>query len=283
MKLINADNNVNQKNRKAVFLVGISLIIIGIILLSMQSIIDGWKIVILLPILGVIFILGGINYRKFGLLLTGTILSGLGFGLALFFTDLLTLGINSKVGVVILSFGLGWCVLPILSTVIFKNNVWWPFLPGGILLATGSCFVFSQTRFIDFVFYVVTGTGLTFLVIGLFKRWIGFIIPGCLLIGIGPGIYIPWNNTLADNGLAQTGIMLVWFALGFGLIVLFSRVMLWKFTWWPLIPGGVLAMVGWGLYIGGNPNNALNFIGNTGSIGLIILGVYLLLLRQGFD
>jgi hypothetical protein len=55
-----------------------------------------------------------------------------------------------------------------------------------------------------------------------------------------------------------------------------------KFVWWPLIPGGLLAVVGWGLYIGGDPGNALAFIGNTGSIGLIIFGVYLLLLRRSF-
>jgi hypothetical protein len=42
----------------------------------------------------------------------------------------------------------------------------------------------------------------------------------------------------------------------------------------------VLAMVGWGLYIGGNPGSALSFIGNTGSLGLIIVGAYLLLLRR---
>jgi hypothetical protein len=73
--------------------------------------------------------------------------------------------------------------------------------------------------------------------------------------------------------------MLVIFALGWGLITVFSRFIINKFIWWPLIPGGVLAMVGWGLYIGGNPGNALSFIGNTGSIGLIIFGIYLLLWR----
>jgi hypothetical protein len=40
-------------------------------------------------------------------------------------------------------------------------------------------------------------------------------------------------------------------------------------------------MVGWGLYIGGDPENATAFIANTGSVGLIIFGLYLLLLRKG--
>jgi hypothetical protein len=76
--------------------------------------------------------------------------------------------------------------------------------------------------------------------------------------------------------------MLVWFALGWGLITIASRILTSRFIWWPLIPGGLLAVVGWGLYIGGDPGNALSFIGNTGSIGLIIFGIYLLLLRRSF-
>ena len=85
----------------------------------------------------------------------------------------------------------------------------------------------------------------------------------------------------AVNTLAQTGIMLVCIGLGWLLITVFSRVITAQFVWWPLIPGGILAVVGWGLYIGGNPNNALSFIGNTGSIALILFGIYLILLRRG--
>ncbi len=107
------------------------------------------------------------------------------------------------------------------------------------------------------------------------------IIPGALLIGVGPGISLAWGDLVATNPLAQTGLMLIWFALGWGLIIVFSRVITTKFIWWPLIPGGVLAMVGWGLYIGGDPDNAINVIGNSWSVGLIILGLYLLLLRRG--
>ncbi|MEM5774302.1 MAG: hypothetical protein AAGU05_04815, partial [Anaerolineaceae bacterium] len=75
--------------------------------------------------------------------------------------------------------------------------------------------------------------------------------------------------------------MLVIFGLGWLLITVLSRFVIEKPVWWPLIPGGILVMVGWGLYIGGNPSNALNFVSNTGSIALIMLGLYLLLLRRG--
>ena len=40
-------------------------------------------------------------------------------------------------------------------------------------------------------------------------------------------------------------------------------------------------MVGWGLYIGGDSDNALGFISNTGGIALMIFGLYLLLMRKG--
>ena len=44
-----------------------------------------------------------------------------------------------------------------------------------------------------------------------------------------------------------------------------------------------MAVVGWGLYIGGNPDNASTFISNTGSVALIIIGLYLLLIRRGIQ
>jgi len=64
-------------------------------------------------------------------------------------------------------------------------------------------------------------------------------------------------------------------------VTIFARVQTLKFVWWPLIPGGILAMVGWGLYIGGNPSRAVGFIGNSGSIALLIFGIYILLIRRG--
>jgi len=73
---------------------------------------------------------------------------------------------------------------------------------------------------------------------------------------------------------------LVVFSLGWGLLILFGRMLTARFVWWPLIPGGIFAVVGWGLYIGGDPGNAMSFIANTGSIGLIIFGLYLLLMRK---
>jgi hypothetical protein len=129
--------------------------------------------------------------------------------------------------------------------------------------------------------YLSLGVGIALLAWGVFRKLFGLIIPGALISTIGLGIYLAWSGASITNGLAHTGIMLVWFALGWMLITVFSRVITTRFVWWPLIPGGILGVVGWGLYIGGNPSNALTFISNTGSIAMIIIGAYLLLLRQG--
>ncbi len=161
------------------------------------------------------------------------------------------------------------------------NTSWWAFTPGSIFASTGACLMFSSLRVVDFVLYISISLGLAFLVWSAAQRLFGLAIPGSLLIGIGLGVFLGWRNLENINGLAQTGMMLVWFGISWGLIIIFGKVIREQFIWWPLIPGGVLAMVGWGLYIGGNPSSVLSFIGNTGSLGLIIVGAYLLLLRRG--
>ncbi len=96
----------------------------------------------------------------------------------------------------------------------------------------------------------------------------------------GPGIFYAWRPEAIANGLTQTGIMLVWFAVGWVIIALASRFLFSQVIWWPLIPAGVLAFVGWGLVLGSNELIAKSFIGNSGSIIVILIGLYLLLLRK---
>ena len=143
-------------------------------------------------------------------------------------------------------------------------------------------FLLGEMHLLDFILYIGIGIGICFLLAGLIWKLIGFIIPGSLLVGLAPGLYFAWENTSLNNPLEQTGIMLVGFAFGWGLITVTSRTLTRKFVWWPLIPGGILAVVGWGLYIAGNPESAIGFIGNTGSVGLIIFGIYILLMRRSF-
>ena len=151
-----------------------------------------------------------------------------------------------------------------------------------VLSSTGIPFLTDQLNLLDFFLYIGLGIGLLFLIVGINQKLLGWLIPGSILFGIMPGLYFAWEDTNATNALEQTGVMLVWFALGWGLITILSRAITRNFVWWPLIPGGILAVVGWGLFIAGNPGSAIGFIGNTGSIGLIIFGIYILLMRRSF-
>lgn len=191
------------------------------------------------------------------------------------------LGIIFKIGIILGSIILILITFNILIYLIEKRIIFWSIPTGCLLMSIFILLVFSQNRFLDYIFYIGLGIGIALLYSGIYWKLFGLIIPGSLLIGIAPGVFFAWSNTAGQNGLVRTGVMLVWFALGWGLVTIFARVQTFKFVWWPLIPGGILAMVGWGLYIGGNPSRAVGFIGNTGSIGLLIFGIYILLIRRG--
>jgi uncharacterized phage-associated protein len=69
---------------------------------------------------------------------------------------------------------------------------------------------------------------------------LGFIIPGGILLGIGPGLFIAWGTSIEINPLSKTGLMLVYFSIGWFIISLAARILKNKFLWWRIIPGGVL-------------------------------------------
>lgn len=275
----------NNKHTKQFFnpiqIGGLALVLIGLSLLVGFYLQSSWMVLILVPVAGMAFLVPGIRNRRIGLIIPGCLVTGIGVGIVAAIGNFLQSTLYQRIGLLIMFFSLGWLFIALIVYFYSGKRTWWAVLTGTILAAIAAVFLFTDLALVDFVFFIVTGTGLALLVWGVVDHLFGLIIPGSLLVGIGPGINYAWGIPLTESALANTGIMLVWFAFGWALIVLFSRLILSKFVWWPLIPGGVLAMVGWGLYIGGNPGSALSFIGNTGSVGLIIIGLYLLLLRNG--
>jgi hypothetical protein len=188
----------------------------------------------------------------------------------------------SILGISFISFGLIWGFLFIIIYLSKQIPVVWLLFPFFILTSIGLPFLLQEINLLDFFLYIGVDIGICLLIAGIYWKLFGLIIPGALLVGIAPGLYFAWENTTANNPLEQIGIMLVGFAFGWGLITVTSRTLTKKIIWWPLIPGGILAVVGWGLYIAGNPESAIGFIGNTGSVGLIIFGIYILLMRRSF-
>lgn len=276
------DHKNTQQDHRSYAVAGWALIGAGLVFVLDQVIATRWLSLLVLPVLGIWGFVAGILHRRMLWAIPGGLVAGLGVGLFFILNALLDLSFPLRLGLVLLSGGLGFLSILLASKLAQKTLAYWAMIPGFIIAAAGLPFLINRVNIFEFILYIVTATGLSLLLWGGFQRLIGLIIPGCLLVGIGPGIYFAWAGSGVINGLTETGIMLVWFALGWGLITIALRVVTERFVWWPLIPGALLAVVGWGLYIGGDPGNALSFIGNTGSIGLFIFGVYLLLLRRSF-
>lgn len=276
--LSSLQNNPTLSSRRVI---GAALMGGGLLLLLEAFLKTGWLSLLALPLTAAGLLWQGILNRRLAGILSGSLLGGLGTGLLLGYGKLFILAWPEKLAMLLAGFAAGWLVILLLSRLRLKRYLWWTLPPGGITASLALCFAFSELRPVDFVGYVLAGTGVSLLLWGILARIFGLIIPGCILSGVGFGIYQAWGTNADLNGLARTGIMLVIFALGWGMITVFSRPMVQQFVWWPLIPGGVMAITGYGLYIGGAPNTAINFIGNTGSIGLILLGLYLLLMRRG--
>lgn len=259
---------------------GVLLLISGGSILLDQRLHTGWLSQTVIILSGLIILIGGIVTRFAGGILAGALLTSLSAG-GFFLLGAPGQPWDMRLGGFLTIIGASWLLVFAVIAFSLRRPHWWMLVPGGLLGGLGACFLFSPLRVFDFVLYAGVGLAFPLLTWGAFRRMIGLIIPGSLLLGVSVGVYSGWAGSGASTPLANTGIMLVFFGLGWLLITVLSRVAIEKAVWWPLIPGGTLAVVGWGLYIGGNPSNALSFISNTGSIALIMLGLYLLLLRKG--
>jgi hypothetical protein len=272
---------IDNAYRAIISLAGVAFVLIGLSIFLDPYLHTAWLALIILAMVGIVALIQGIKLKRLGLLLTGGIALCVGASGYVAFNILTGSPLVQRIGVGVLAFGLGWGLITFFTRLFTANTSWWALAPASIFASTGACLIFSSLKVVDFVLYISICLGLAFLVWSVSQRLFGLAIPGSLLIGVGLGVFLGWNNLEHINGLTQTGMTLVWFGISWGLIIIFGRVIMERFIWWPLIPGGVLAMVGWGLYIGGNPSSALSFIGNTGSLGLVIVGAYLLLLRRG--
>jgi len=261
--------------------VGLVLILAGILFLVDQRIKTNWLSLALPMFVSLFLLASGIVSKRQLFLIPGFILFGISAAFFILFQRMFHYKTVTLISAALGIFSFSWLLLFVAIAVIRKKMAWWALFVSSISAAVSYNFFVQDLRFIKFEFTISLAIGIVFLLWGMQKRSIGLLIPGLLVSTIGSGVYIAWNNSTEVNGLQQTGTMLVWFAMGWILITIVSRIFSKSFIWWPLIPGGVLAMVGLGLYIGGNPDNALGFVQNTGSIGLILFGVYLILLKYG--
>lgn len=278
--LLHESSHTHSQKPMVPYSLGIVLICIGATVLIGQWLKIQWLSLSLLPLAGIYYLFESLRgKRRISIFLAGLFI-GVGTGSIVFFGFENIIDFVARLGYFAIAFGLGFGFVTFLSIIIPGPKLFWPLIPLAFMLPLGIVLSFSSLLILDIVLYFCVGLGIELLIWGIISKNIGFVIPGCLLCTIGPGIFIAWGTDFAGNALAKTGLMLATFAFGWGFISLFSKATSGELIWWPLIPGGVLAVVGWGLYIGGDPRNAPEFIANTGSVGLIIFGIYLLLMRK---
>lgn len=261
--------------------IGVILVIGGLLLFIDQKLHTGWIPISLPVIIGLVMLVYGIWSKDNNWNIAGLNVLGLGGIIFVLFQPFMQVEVLFLLAFGLLLFSLCWLGIFFSTRLLVKKYYWWALFIVSMSLAVAIVFIIGDLSVLTFSLAISLAVGIIFIIWGFFKKGIGLFIPGLLLITIGIGVYNGWATVGDVNGLRDTGIMLVWFSLGWILITICSRVFYKKFVWWPLIPGGILAMVGSGLYIGGNPSNALGFLQNTGSIGLVLLGLYLILLKFG--
>ena len=122
--------------------------------------------------------------------------------------------------------------------------------------------------------------GLIFLVWGAITREGGLLIPGGILSGIGAGVYLMQGPFAHLGGTGEPGVFLLAFAGGWALITLLSAVFTDNTMTWPLIPGGILALIGIALLIGGAALTVLEIAGQYWPVILILIGLYVIIKRK---
>ena len=97
-------------------------------------------------------------------------------------------------------------------------------LPGLILIALGVLFLVGRLSGV----IVLGGLGAIFIVAYLITRKYGWLIPGCILAGLGLGELLGWSSL--GLGLGFIGIFVI------------DLIVRGKSHWWPLIPGAIITL-----------------------------------------
>jgi hypothetical protein len=110
-------------------------------------------------------------------------------------------------------------------------------IPGLILILLGIAFLLAQ--YLEFSpGLVLTLLGLVFVLLYVIMRTYGLLVPGCILTGLGLGLMFDRPPLVAQVAVP--------IGLGFGFLAIFvvQLVVMRTTHWWPLIPGGILVLVG---------------------------------------
>jgi hypothetical protein len=106
----------------------------------------------------------------------------------------------------------------------------------------------------------------------VYTRRYGYLVAGGILTGLGAGIVASESFRFASTE-GSGGAVVLGLGLGFlSIWLLASLANIERNHWWPVIPGGILTIVGTALLIGGQAVEALDYWG----IGVIAIGLIVL-------
>jgi hypothetical protein len=151
---------------------------------------------------------------------------------------------------------------------------------GLVLIGLGVFFLvaqFIQAQWMGLLILPLLSAG--FLLWGLFTRNSGLLVPGGILGGIGLGTYLTSGPFVETGEQTQGGVFLLAFAAGWALIVVLSLAIR-RAQWWPLIPGGIMAVIGLALLAGGAWVQVLEWLGKLWPLALVAIGLGVLLRRK---
>jgi len=130
--------NNNNQNKKRIFpFGGILLVLAGIFMLLQQFVDFELSGSVFLATLGLFFILLGATSRKHGLLIPGSILTGLSLGVFLTEDTSTLIAAPHDGGVIVLCLAAGFALITLLTQIFTSEKGWWGLIVGGILALVG--------------------------------------------------------------------------------------------------------------------------------------------------
>jgi hypothetical protein len=145
-----------------------------------------------------------------------------------------------------------------------------PWIAGAVLIGIGLLLLVVQLfKPTDTDWIVLGGLSIMFIAFYVGTRKYGFIVPAMILGGLALGL----GFEDAGYGLRGSAVVLG-LAAGFLAIYVVSALTGAAAAWWPLIPGGILAVVGGSQLVGGTAAEAL--VATWWPIVLIAVGAFVL-------
>lgn len=128
--------------------------------------------------------------------------------------------------------------------------------------------------------WVVLLIGVGLFALFAFSRAYGALVPGGIMTGLGAGILVSEATTWTDE--AMGGVIVLGLGLGFASIwVLGALTHVKEHHVWPLIPGGILTVIGIALMVGGQAIELMEYWPVILiAIGVVVLGRGWMELRQ---